>query len=119
MVKIFIIIICDAEMNSFDTIPTFEGMKWNERSSKTLLKKWSKREKMYLEKMSVKIMINILSPLWLASIKGGGKKCKIEIIYLQKYTSYRRLNFKWCNKFGMCLKFEGKKKGRNVVQNIF
>jgi len=39
MVKIFIIIIYDAEMNSFDTIPTFEGMKWNERSSKTLLKK--------------------------------------------------------------------------------
>jgi hypothetical protein len=39
-------------------------------------------------------MINILSPLWLSPIKGGGEKCKIDIIYLQKYTNYRRLQFK-------------------------
>ncbi len=38
--------------------------------------------------MWVKIMINIFNPRWLALIKGGGKKCKTEMIYLQKYTNY-------------------------------
>ncbi len=63
-------------------------------------------------------MIDILSPLWSTSIKGGRKKCKTNIIYLQKYSNYWRLHFRWCNKFGMFFKFK-EKDGQNVVQNIF
>jgi hypothetical protein len=70
----------------FGTISTFEGMKWKEQSFKNLLKQWNIY--IYIKKMWVKIMINIFNPRWLALIKGGGKKCKTEMIYLQKYTNY-------------------------------
>jgi hypothetical protein len=66
-------IICDYEINSFDTISTLEGMKWKEWSSKKLLKQWYKGKILNLcEKMWVK--------QWSTPIKGEGKKCKIDII---------------------------------------
>jgi hypothetical protein len=78
------LIIRNAEINSFGIISTFERMKWKEWSSKNLLKQWNKREKLNVfgKIMWVKIMINILSPLWSTLIKRRGKKCKTRIIYL-------------------------------------
>jgi hypothetical protein len=38
-------IICDYEINSFDTISTFKRMKWNERSSIKILKQWNEGKK--------------------------------------------------------------------------
>jgi len=39
------LIICDYEINSFDTISTFQRMKWKDKSSIKLLKQWNEGKK--------------------------------------------------------------------------
>jgi hypothetical protein len=87
---------------------------WNGRNGvlKKLLKQWNEGKNVG------KNNDQYLVPYGWHPSKGEGKKCKIGTIYLQKNSNYLRLHFRWCNKFGMFLKFE-EKNGRNVVQNVF
>ncbi len=62
-------------------------------------------------------MINIFSPLWLAPIKRGGRKCKIDIIYLQKHINIEGYNLDDVINLA-CFQNLKEKNGQDVVQNI-
>jgi hypothetical protein len=81
--KVRIFIIHDVEINSFGTIFNIQRNEMEGTKFLNILKQWNKGGK----NVGKNNYQHCQSP-WSAPIKGGGKKCKTDIIYLQKYYYY-------------------------------